>query len=148
MKLEKNSSSFLFYFLVFIFFFIDLIAFSIQEKLFFYTLLCFYIMQLSRPISIFKIIFACTVLCITPLIVYGRFGLTLLYLIPATFLGIIMRHTLYKSYWQYYALLIACLLVQIYVIEYAILHLPVSGTYTISILFVNIVMIWLISLKL
>jgi hypothetical protein len=78
---------------------------------------------------------------------YGRFGLALIYLIPATFLGIKMRHTFYDTVWQYYLLLAGCLLAQIALIEYGILGLPISVSYTISTIIANIGVIWIMSLK-
>lgn len=143
MKEKKPISPFLFYMLVCVFFFIDLAAFFLFEKPLIYSLLCFYILQLSRPMGIIRILTACLLLSFSPLIQYDRFGLELLYLIPATFLGNYMRQMLYDSYWQYYLLLAACLLTQMVVVEQWILHLGISITYTISTLFVNLMVIWL-----
>ena len=145
MKEKKPTIALLFYTLLCVFFFIDLAAFFLFEKPLIYSLLCFYILQLSRPMGIIRMVMACLLLSFPPLIQYDRFGLELLYLIPATFLGISMRKILYDSYWQYYLLLAACLLAQILIVEQVILHLGISITYTISTLFANLIVIWLMS---
>ena len=91
MKEKKPTIALLFYTLLCVFFFIDLAAFFLFEKPLIYSLLCFYILQLSRPMGIIRMVMACLLLSFPPLIQYDRFGLELLYLIPATFLGISMR---------------------------------------------------------
>lgn len=146
MKAARQCSALLFYGIIFVLFFVDLACLSLFEKPYIYSLLSFYILQLALPISLIRIIICCLLLSIAPLINYGRFGLALIYVIPATLIGIKMRQTLYDSVWQYYVLLAACLLAQIILLEYFILHLPVSIPYTISTIFANLIVIWLISL--
>ncbi len=145
MKDQRPLLPIFFYLITFILFFIDLAALSLFEKPLIYSLLCFYILSLSKPISILRILLTCLLLSINPLISYGRFGLELVYLIPATLLGIKMHHTLYNAVWQYYLLLMLCLLAQIVIIEYGMLHLTISVPYTISVLFANIGLIWIMS---
>lgn len=143
MRDKKPLSSFIFYGISCLLFIIDLGIFSIFEKPLIYSLLCFYMLQFSRPIGIARIIFSCLLLSLNPLIHHGRFGVSLIYLIPATLLGIKMRHTLYNSIWQYYLLLALCLFAQIALVEWWILSLPIGLTYTISTILVNILVIWL-----
>lgn len=145
MKVKKQCSPFLFYAIIFALFFVDLAIFSIFEKPIIYSLLCFYLLQLAKPIPIMRIILTCALFSLNSLIHYDRFGLALIYIIPATLLGIKMRHTLYDSYIQYYFLLAGCLLAQIILIELGILHLTVSIPYTISTIFANMILIWLMS---
>jgi len=148
MRSKKPCSAIIFYIAIFLFFFLDLAAFSFFEKPLLYSLLCFYLLQLSRPIPISRIIISCLLFCLSSLILYDRFGLSLIYVIPATLLGIKMRHILYNSSWQYYLLLALCLLVQIGLVEHLILHWSVSIPYTISTLFVNLMVIGTMSLVL
>jgi hypothetical protein len=142
MREKRPLSALLYYGIACLLFIIDLGAFSIFEKPLIYGLLCFYILQLSRPIGLTRIAFACLLLSLSPLIHYGRFGISLAYLIPATLLGIKMRHTFYDSVWQYYLLLAGCILAQIGIVEWWILGLPISVSYTISTIIVNILVIW------
>ncbi len=146
MKIKKQCSALLFYSIIFLLFFVDLACLSLFEQPYIYSLLSFYILQLAYPISLIRIIICCLLLSMAPLINYGRFGLALIYGIPATLIGIKMRQTLYDSVWQYYALLAACLLAQIVILEYFILHLPISVPYTISTIFANLIVIWAMSL--
>ncbi len=143
MRDKKPLSPVIFYSLAFLLFLIDLGAFSIFEKPLIYSLLCFYILQLSRPMSWARIAFCCLLLSLSPLIHFGRFGICLAYLIPATLLGVKMRHIFYDAIWQYYLLLASCILAQIVGIEWGILGLSISPSYTISILLVNIMVIWI-----
>lgn len=145
MRIKQPLSPLIFYAIVIILFFIDLGSFSIFERPIIYSLLCFYLLQLARPIGWTRVTFVCLLFSLSSLLHYDRFGLTLIYLIPATLLGIKMRTVLYDSYWQYYLLLSACLLAQIIVVEHLILHLSISIVYTIYTLFVNLVIIGVFS---
>ncbi len=145
MKTKQPLSPLIFYVAVVLLFFVDLASFSVFERPIIYSLLCFYLLQLARPISFCRITVVCILFSLDSLLHYDRFGLSLIYLIPATILGIKMRKVLYDSYWQYYALMAACLLVQIIVVEHLILHLSISIPYTISTLFVNLVIIGILS---
>jgi hypothetical protein len=145
---NQRPISFLFFFgIACLLFLIDLGTFSFFEKPFIYSLLCFYILQLAKSMGISRVVFSCILLSLNPLIYYGRFGINLLYLLPATLLGIQMRHILYDSLWQYYALLIGCILAQIWLVEWWVLGLPISLSYTISTILVNLLIIWIMSLK-
>lgn len=146
MHRKKALSPLLFFPLCVGLFFLDLGAFTLFEKPLLLSLLCFYILQLSRPISWPRILFACGLASLEFLLFYGRFGLNLLYLIPATFLGIKMSHTLYESRWQYYLLLGACILSQKLLLEPFILGISSSINYTLSTLFANLVVIWVMNL--
>ena len=145
MKTSKSLYPPFFYGIAIILFFIDFASFSLFEKPFIYSLLCFYLLQLATPLGLRRIFTSCLLLSLPPIIHYGCFGLELIYLVPATLAGIKMRQWLYNSYWQYYLLLACCLLAQIVIIEYGILHLTISIPYTISTLFVNLIIIWIMS---
>lgn len=145
--MAKHISPIFFHLLAATFFLLDLAAFSFFERTLLYSLLCFYILSLSGIVTIPRILFVSLLLSLASLIQTGHFGICLLYVIPATALGISIKHMLYGSYWQYYLLLAACLLAQVFLIECWILGLSWSISYTISILFVNILVIWIMSLK-
>ncbi len=138
---NRSLSPFFFYLLSALFFVVDIAAFSFFERPFLYSLLCFYIAQLAYPIGLTRIIPTCFLLSLYPLIFYDRFGLNLIYLIPASFLGTKIRHVFYDTQWHYLLLLIACLLTEIGIIEYALLGLSISLTYTFLVLFVNIIVL-------
>lgn len=148
MHRKKALSPFLFYPLCIGFFFWDLGAFILFEKPLLFSVLCFYILQLARPISWPRIGTGCCLASLEFLIFYGRFGLNLLYLVPATFLGIKMSHTLYESRWQYYLLLATCILGQKLLLEPFILGISSSITYTLSTLFANLIVTWVMNLTL
>lgn len=141
MKIKQPLSPLIFYIITIILFFVDLGSFSLFERPLMYSLLCFYLLQLARPTGWCRITVISILFSLSSLLYYDRFGLTLVYLIPATLLGIKMRKILYDSYWQYYLLLAACLLAQIIIVEHLILHLSISIPYTISTLFVNLIII-------
>lgn len=147
MKAPSSCHPFIFYSISFLLFFVDLAAFSFFERPIVLSLLCYYIFQLSRPLSLARIFVGCLLLSLMGLVIYGRFGLDLLYVIPATLMGIKMRNLLYNCLWHYDILLILALLGKIVGIEHIILGLPISASYTFSILFVNIVIIKVLSLK-
>lgn len=148
MHRKKALSPLLFYPLCFLFFFLDLGAFTLFERPLLLSLLCFYILQLSRPISWPRIVVACSLSSLEFLLFYGRFGLNLLYLIPATFLGIKMSRTLYDSNWHYYLLLALCILSQKIILEPFILGISSTISYTLSTLFANLVVLWVMNLLL
>lgn len=146
MHRKKALSPLLFYTLCIGFFLLDLGAFTLFEKPLLFSLLCFYILQLARPISWPRIFTACGLASLEFLLFYGRFGLNLVYLVPATFLGIKMSHTLYESRWQYYLLLAASILSQKLLLEPFILGISSSITYTLSTLFANLIVLWVMNL--
>lgn len=146
MHRKKALSPLFFYPLCVGFFFLDVGAFTLFEKPLLLSLLCFYTLQLARPISWPRIVFGCTLASLEFLIFYGRFGLNLLYLIPATLLGIKMSHTLYESRWQYYLLLATCILSQKLILEPFILGISSTITYTLTTLFANLMVIWVMNL--
>lgn len=146
MHRKKALSPLFFYPLCIGFCLLDLGAFILFEKPLLLSLICFYILQLARPISWLRIFTACGLASLEFLLFYGRFGLNLLYLVPATFLGIKMSHTLYESRWQYYLLLATCIISQKALLEPFILGISSSITYTLSTLFVNLVVIWVMNL--
>ena len=145
MKKERSLKGINYYIIIVLLFIIDLAVFSYLEKPLIYSLLSFYIFQLAYPLGIVKIIVSCMLLSLESFIYYGRFGLDLLFILPATFIGIRLAHILYNSVWQFYLLLIVCLLAKITLIEWLILGQNVNPSYTISLVFANIGVVWIMS---
>lgn len=139
--------SLIFYGLAILYFIADLSFFSWFEKPCIYSLLCFFLLRIMHHAGPAQIIVMLILLSLNALIFYARFGLTLLYLIPLTFLAFHMSHTLYVRRWYPYCLLISSLLAQTILIEYFILHLPISAFYTISVIFFNLLLMFMVSLK-
>lgn len=148
MKYKKQLSPFIYYTSGLLLFFIDTAIFSLSEKALVYSMLCFYVLQLKKQISWWRILFLLFLLCLNSLLHYGRFSLELLYLLPITAMGLKIKHIFYNRYWHYYALLMAALLAKILLIEYLLIGLPISLSYTFSILFANMIIVWCMSLKL
>ncbi len=138
---KRALSPLSFYLLLIGFFFIDLAVFSLHEKPLLFSLLCFYITQLAAPLTYPRIGATWLLASLESLIWYGRFGLMLGYLIPVTIIGAKMRHTFYESRGHYYLLLGGCIVMQKLVIEPLILPVSSPFSYTIVVLFVNIMVI-------
>lgn len=138
----------LYYPLVFALFFIDLCFFAWLEKPLVHTLLCFYIIQLLKtPRSFTQIATTLMLLSLSSLIFYGHCGITLIYLMPMTLICLYMRTGLYPASWYAHAVLIGALLAQRVLIEQVILHLKTGLLYTFLLLFANLIVISVFSLK-
>lgn len=148
MKAIIKQSSFIFYYAIVLLLLVtNLCLLALLEKPIIYSLLCFYTLQLSKPLSWPRIIFGCFFISVYSFILYGRFGLDLIYLIPATLIGLQMQHTFYNSLRQYYVLLAGMLIIKLALIEPLILHMPFIIPYTILTICVNIFLMWILSLK-
>lgn len=137
-----NLKPYLFIFLLFV---IDIVAFNFLEKQLICALLCLYIVQITRPLKAGHVLLSTLLLFIESSLYYGRFGLQFIYLTPLLLIGLSMQKTFYKSKLYPYLLLIIALLCAT-VVEYFILGLSVSLSYTISQILVNIGMLWILSL--
>lgn len=144
---EKKPYSFLsFSFFTLLFFCLDASLFYILERPFFYSLLAWYTLLLSKETSHIRLAFALIALTFQSCLFTGRLGLGLLTVIPLTLIGLKAKTALYDVLWPYYILFISCLLAQLWIIEYLILGLTVSFSCTYSIIIANIIMILLLSL--
>lgn len=147
MRTPRRRTALFFYTVAVLLFLCDISSASVCEKPFLYSLLGFYILQLAGHITVPRVAFCWLLLAITSLLRTSHAGLFLLYVLPATALGILLKKLVYDSPWYYIILVEVCLIVQLWGIEYLILRHPVSVTYTISILFVNMIVTWIVSLK-
>src|ERR1700733_142552 len=147
-EVRKTIAPLFFYGIITLLFFVDITTYMILERPLFYTLLCFYIMHCAFPFSWSRIVSANFLLSLLSLIQYGRFGLCLIYLIPATLLRIKMHQTMHEGPLLNYLILVGCLAAQIGLIEHLILGLPISALYTASTIIANIIVMTIFSLKL
>src|SRR5207253_1895867 len=91
---------------------------------------CFYIINLFHEKRIGNLSIIALLLSLESCLHYGLFGIPLLYLIPATFIGMLAQKLLYTTRLQPYILLTACLLTQGWLIEPVFLHIPAINSYT------------------
>ena len=144
----KLYSPFVYYVSFFFLFLTDLCCFAWWEKPLLYSLLCFYIVQLlNKSIPLIHFIVPAFLVSLSSFIYYGRFDLCLLYIIPLLGAIFLVRHSLYPAPWYPYLLIAGSLMLQSVIIEYGILHLKFNILYTIMRVFVNMIMIFVFSLK-
>jgi len=127
---------------------VDILLFSLLEQQLFATLLCFYIMyifsdptlKLHRAPKILNwlmIGFFLLLLSLESFYFNGSCIATLLYLVPATLIGMVLRQILYKSELQGHILLIFCLLAHSLIIDYLSLPEGTWAAYTATKILVN-----------
>jgi hypothetical protein len=141
------TSPLFFYGMIVLLFCIDIAAYIILEKPLLYSLLSFYIMYCAFPFSWPRVVSTSFLLSLLSLLQYGRFGLCLLYLVPATFFRIKMHQTMHEGPLLNYLILLGCLTTQIGLIEHLILGLPMNISYTVTTIIANIVVMTILSLK-
>ena len=137
------------YFFIFIplLFFLDIFCCAFFEQWLVYALLCFYVFLLSQSNkSIAAHLATIVVLSLEAFVHYGHVGIQLLYLIPLTFLGILIQRSFYVAWLHPYLLLVIGLLAQALVVEAYLLRLETPIFYTMKIISVNIVLMIGISL--
>lgn len=138
----KKLKNTYFYPTVFILFLFDIFSFSLCEKQIISLLLCAYIMNLYKESNLLRLCTIASLLCLESSLYFGHFGLQLLYLIPATFIGIQSQKFFYVSRIQPYLLLISCLLVQYFIIEPMQMDNHIISTYTPVKIIANIIILW------
>lgn len=135
----------LFYPLAIIFFFLDSCCFAFFEQPFIFSLLCFYIhQQLKLSVSIGSIAFGTALLLLQSFLYYGLFTPPLAFIIPMIALSYMARHSMHTWYLLKYLLLALCLLIHCLILTTLLFGIPCTGSYTLSTLFVNIVIMALI----
>lgn len=145
--MTKNEAiSYIQYLSPFFFFIVDVISFAFFEKPLLYSLLCFYCIEISERFVTSTLLLSLLGLSLESFLFYGRFGIQLLYLLPLWFLGSFLHGILYKNRSLKFGILILALLVQSVGIEWYLLGLNQSFNYTISKIFVNLAMLYTISL--
>lgn len=133
--------------LAFFLFFLDIVTFTLIEQPLVYSLMCLYVIQILKPFSWVQMSVLVLLLACESLIFYGHFAVPLLYLLLIAGIGSFMRKTCYMDTIHRYWLLILCMIGQALLIEWVILGLPISITYTFSKIFATlsilIVLTWL-----
>ena len=97
MKKINLATSYHFYFLSLLLLFIDICTLSFFEQYNISILLCFYAVILMGQTNIQRIIFVLVLLSCESLLLYGTFGLSLLYLLPLSILMLEAKNVLNKT---------------------------------------------------
>ena len=127
-------------------FFVDIFCFSFIEKQLFYTVLCFFCIQLYKESSVRRLSFLGLLISFESLLYFGKFGVQLIYLIPLILIGFQAQKMLNARSIQPYFILTCCITLQCVFLEPFILHTGHSTLYTFSKIIANIIVLWLISL--
>lgn len=136
-----------FYASIFILFFIDICCSSFFEKQLIYSLLCFYSLAIFKSLSLFNMLVFFFILSLESFFQYGYFGIQLIYLAPLTLLASKTIKTLYLTKIQAYLFITISLLAQSLIIDQYTLHMDLQPSYTIAKIFVNLILVMVISLK-
>jgi hypothetical protein len=134
------------YALALLFFFLDILMFSLFEKQILYLLLCFYILNICDKRSLITFIIFAFLIALESSLYYSKFGVQLLYLIPITLIAFKVQKTFWSWKFQASLILITCLLIQSYFIEPFLLGIPATFSYTNSKIIANIIVLWCMSL--
>ena len=143
---------------------LDIVCFSLLEQQLFATLLCLYIIYIFQSSITFKLsrtgagaprvtswltlLFFLLLLSLESFYFSGSCVATLLYLIPATLIGFLLKTVLYQSELQRHILLIFCLVAHSLLIDYPILLEATWAVYTVTKILVNmLVMVIFFSLS-
>lgn len=140
-----TTNKYYLYAVILLCFFFDLIAFNLFEKQLVCTLLCFFSIYITRHTHFVSVFLMMALLSLESFLYYSRFGLQLIYLIPLYGIGSATQKIFYKNRVYPFLVLITLLLIQT-LLENYFLSLSTSFGYTISRIFVNITILWIISL--
>ncbi len=125
----------------------DITLSALFEQQIICSLLCFYAYALFSPISTRQLSILIFLILSEQFLIFGNFGLPLLYLLPITIFVFKARQLFYIHTIAPYLILLACLCVQLLVIEPYMLHITCSLYYTLSKFLGNITVMMLLSLK-
>ncbi len=96
--------------LLLVLFFADLFLLSLFQKQSLYLLVCLYVCQLYAPSLIYApITFTALLIGLESFVLYGQFGLQLVYLLPATIIALQAKRSFYAPRLQPYLLLMLCM---------------------------------------
>ena len=135
-----------FYFTFCILFILDIVCFSLFEQQVILFLFCFYITTLYGRKNFLRLLVIGIGMGLESSLYFGSFGLQLVYLIPATIIGIHSQRYFYNSRLQPYLFLLGCLLIQYLLLEP--MHWPSQAVsrYTPIKIIANIIVLWCMSL--
>ncbi len=126
----------------------DISQFFLFTTIYVYLLLCLYWAVFFYTTNTRMLFLAMLLLSLEYFCCYGQFGLPLLYLIPISMIGFLVRQNLYQTLLQPPILLSLCVIAQIYGIEAYWLGITHTTYYTIGKISVNIIVISYFSLTL
>jgi hypothetical protein len=133
----KAVMSMLFFPLAFGTFFVDICASAFSEKQVIYLALCLYISQLFSAPSWWRLSFLAIIIALESFFYYGTFGIDLIYLLPATLIGLHMRTALDAKTVNRFLLLAACIFIQNLVVNSYLLQASNPATYTVTKILAN-----------
>jgi hypothetical protein len=137
-KVHTTTTSYFFTTLI-ILFLIDVLCFSFFEQRIFYLLLCLYCIELMRPhISAVRIASALLLIAFDSFVQFGRFGITLLYLMPLSYSVRKARTTLQATNALVYFFVALCLCAQFALLEPYVLGLKSTGSYMCAKIIINL----------
>ena len=108
-SVKKNA---FFYTTALVLFFIDIFSLNLFGQQTVSLLLCFYAIALARDTTIGRLFFCLFLLSYPPLILHGKFGLSLLYLLPLSILTLEAKNLITKTALLPYFFLILALICQ------------------------------------
>jgi hypothetical protein len=130
--------------LILFFLLIDIFCFSFFEQQLIYALLCYYIVTLFKPDSIFKLVGIALGLLLESFFYYNSFIPAAAYLLPLTAAGFLLRHFFYIKPVQCYLMLAVCIATQAFLIEPYFFQSSASIAYTLIKIFVNLVVMLIV----
>lgn len=145
--MKVASHSFFKYCIPIILLCVDINLFGFLHQHVIFTLLCWYILQLTNNSSFAQLTWILVLLATQSTLLYGRFGLELLYLIPLSLIVLKIQPYIGWKFVLISTTLIASLLLQTYILQSYLLELPVTSTYTAIKIIGNLVVMGLVSLK-
>jgi hypothetical protein len=144
----KTNNIILFYVFVLLLFFVDVSIFFSTAHIWSYTLLGLYSLSLFNKINVTRLSIIALLLSLESFLFFGKFGLELIYLIPISIVVIQLRRFVYGNCIYPYLILALFILLQTFAIEYFLLGIKPAIGYTNMKIIANIIVTWLISLKL
>jgi len=123
---------------------IDILLLGLLQQNLISTLLCFYAITLMRPTKFRLLATYLFFLSTISLIVYGIFGLSLLYLLPLSVATLEAKKLLSRRFWLPYALVGLSLLAQELLIGPFLLEIPFNTLFTGAKLCVNLVLVLIV----
>ena len=135
-----------FYTFALLLFFLDICFSTFFEKHIIFSLLCFYSLTIFKRHSLFQLSFLFILLSLATFFQQGHFDLQFFYLIPLTIIALKIKRTLYTTKTQSCLFLILALLLHALLTKQAYHFMPLLPSYTLATIFVNIIIVLIISL--
>lgn len=138
-KKNYRTTTAYFFTTLIILFLVDVLCFSFFEQRIFYLLLCLYCIELMRPhTSAVRIASALLLIAFDSFVQFGRFGITLLYLVPLSCIARKARTTLKATTALTYCFVALCLCAQFALLEPYVLGLTSTSSYICAKILINL----------